>query len=129
MAEENGTSTAEKQPTANTKKRGPGKPFVKGDPRINSKGRPKSFDALRALAQSIGAEVARDENGNQRIVEGHIATQAERALRLLIATKPEKFLEFAYGKVPQPVELGGSEGGPIVIKVVYDDPPPPTDNG
>lgn len=32
-----------------------GKGFVKGDPRINRKGRPKSFDALRARAIEISA--------------------------------------------------------------------------
>ena len=35
------------------------KPFVKGDPRINRKGRPKSFDALRSLAQEIAHEAAK----------------------------------------------------------------------
>lgn len=33
--------------------------FVKSDPRINRKGRPKSFDGLRALAQEIAHEVAK----------------------------------------------------------------------
>jgi hypothetical protein len=31
----------------------PSKPFAKGDKRINRKGRPKTFDALRQLAQTI----------------------------------------------------------------------------
>ncbi len=34
--------------------------FTKGDPRINRNGRPKSFDALRALAQEIAHEVEND---------------------------------------------------------------------
>ena len=40
--------------------RKPGGKFVKGDPRINRNGRPKSFDALRALAQEIAHEVEND---------------------------------------------------------------------
>jgi len=33
-----------------------GKGFVKGDKRINRRGRPRSFDALRQLAQTIAHE-------------------------------------------------------------------------
>jgi hypothetical protein len=32
------------------------KPFVRGDPRANTKGRPKDSDRLKALCQRIGAE-------------------------------------------------------------------------
>jgi hypothetical protein len=51
-----------------------GKPFTKGDPRINRKGRPKSFDALRVLAQEIAHEPI-------TVVNGHRATVAEMILR------------------------------------------------
>lgn len=95
-----------------------GKGFVKGDPRINRKGRPKSFDALRALAQQIGAEIAtvRDKATREdvpRIIGDHVVTNAEAALRSLMQDDPEKFLHFAYGKVPNPVELTGKDGAPL----------------
>lgn len=92
-------------------------PFKKGDPRINRKGRPKSFDALRDLAQQIGAEQA-EQNGNPFIIGEHVATNAEMALRLLMRERPDKFLEFAYGKVPNPVELTGKDGEPIAWREV-----------
>jgi len=42
-----------------------GKGFVKGDPRINRKGRPRSFDAFRELAQAISHEEAKSGGGKQ----------------------------------------------------------------
>ena len=54
----------------------PGGPFRKGDPRINRKGRPKSFDQLRSLAQEIAHEAAKQ--GNQPVViDGHTVTVTE----------------------------------------------------
>lgn len=101
---------ANKNPSPSTR-------FQKGagvDPRINRKGRPHSFDALRSLAQSIANEVARgkgrlDENGNPIpgepvIIEGHTATVAEMIMRKWAqSTDPRfqvAFIEYAYGKVP-----------------------------
>ena len=56
------------------------KPFVKGDPRINRKGRPKSFDQLRSLAQQIAHEVAK-AGGEPVIIDGHSVTVAEAIMR------------------------------------------------
>lgn len=90
-----------------------GKGFTKGDPRINRKGRPKSFDQLRALAQMIANEVgATDENGTPH-------TNAEMALRKLLKEETTKFLEVAYGKVPQPVDV--TSGGEKIIEVSTED--------
>ena len=85
----------------------PAKPFTKGDPRINRKGRPKSFDALRALAQQIAQETATDGNEKPIEVNGHIATNIELVLRAMMKDKrtAQQFVEIAFGKVPQQVEM------------------------
>lgn len=96
--------------------------FVKGDPRINRNGRPKSFDALRKLAQQMSHEVAKDRDGNEIIRNGHKVTHAELLLFQMLSDKKqrEKFLEIAFGKVPQPIEIGniGDNTLQIGVKVI-----------
>ena len=101
----------------------PGGPFRKGDPRINRKGRPKSFDGLRSLAQEIAHEAAKQ--GNQPVViDGHVVTVTEAIMRQWAVSKDprlqQKFIEVAYGQVPSVTRLEGQDGGPMVIKVVYE---------
>lgn len=97
------------------------KPFVKGDPRINRKGRPKSFDQLRDLAQKLANEAAKDSEGKPLVLsDGTIATQTQVILLKLMRDNPERFLEIAFGKVPQPIE-GPGEDGEIVLLVKYAD--------
>ena len=98
------------------------KPFVKGDPRINRKGRPKSFDALRELAQAIAHEKVRTEKGATIIINGHSVTTAEAIMRKWAISRDPRlqraFVEIAFGKVPQPLELTGKDGGPIRLEAV-----------
>jgi len=93
-------------------------PFTKGDPHINRKGRPKSFDKLRALAQAISHEVAttaptqgKDGEiipGKPIEIDGHIATVAEMIMRRWAQSKDPRlaiaFVEYAYGKPPTRLE-------------------------
>lgn len=98
----------------------PVKPFIKGDSRINRKGRPKSFDALRALAQQIAHEVAQS-NGQPVIIDGHKATVAEMIMRQWASSKDtrkqEAFIQYAFGRVPDRQELTGAEGGALTVTV------------
>jgi len=86
------------------------KPFKRGDPRINRKGRPKTFDKLRSLAQMIAVEdgITTDEA---------ILSNVEVILRGMMKNDPKLFLEIAYGKVPKPIELSGKGGEVVKINV------------
>ncbi len=68
--------------------------FVKGDIRINRKGRPKGYDPVRLLAQRIAEEPAGEGDPRMTILEGILRQWA---------TDPKlqpAFLECAYGKAP-----------------------------
>ena len=98
----------------------PAKPFVKGDPRINRKGRPKSFDALRALAQQIAHEVAQS-GGQPIIINNRKVTAAEAILRQWASSKnpqlQKAFIEIAFGKVPDNLTVDLQS----IIKVNWDE--------
>ena len=95
--------------------------FKKGDPRINRKGRPKSFDALRELAQQIAHEPT------SIIVDGHKVTVAEAILRQWAQSKNPQlqraFIEVAFGKVPDKIDVT-SDGDRIIVRLMVED-----DNG
>lgn len=98
------------------------KPFTKGDPRINRKGKPKNFDALRELAQQIAHEEAKTQDGTPVVIAGRKVTNAELVLRKWMASKDARLqmhvMEVAFGKVPQTLEVGGPDGGPIQLEIV-----------
>ena len=94
--------------------------FTKGDPRINRNGRPKSFDALRKLAQQLSSEVAKDREGNEIIRDGHKVTIAELVLFQMASSPKQRkeFLEIAFGKVPNEISLGNKDKEGIIIRLV-----------
>lgn len=107
--------------TVTKKEKAKGKPFTTGDPRINRKGRPRSFDQLRRLALSILHEPAKGKDGSPIVIDGHAVTNVELILRS--AMQHPKFaqwlLEVAYGKVPDKLEVSGREGAPLEVRA-YD---------
>ena len=74
-------------------------PFVPGDPRINRKGRPKTIDSIRKLAQQIANEEA--------VEKGSAMSQIELILRDWANSKSfDKQLaivQYAHGNVPDQV--------------------------
>ena len=63
------------------------KPFQKGDdPRRNRNGRPKSFDALRKLAQQVATEDVK-QGGQPLIIDGHKVTGIEAVMQARARSK------------------------------------------
>ena len=86
------------------RRRGPGRPFVKGDPRIYHERGPKHFNALRKLALEIANDVVKKDNGKAVVLNGHQVEVVEAILRAWAGShdyqKQNKFIEIGYGKVP-----------------------------
>jgi len=92
----------------------PANQFVKNDPRINRKGRPKSFDSLRKLAVQIAGEQAGETE----------LTRVQLMLKAMASSKNprdrELFLAYAYGKPKEQVDIT-SDGKAITFFIERDD--------
>jgi hypothetical protein len=89
-----------------------GKGFVKGDPRINRNGRPRSFDEFRSLAQKIAHQNLTLKDGRRlTIAEALLEKCARSGEPALIKT----FFEYAFGKVPEKIETTGLENRTTLI--------------
>lgn len=111
MSEPSPSNTGEKS------KNGTGR-FTKGDPRINRNGRPKNFDALRAVFLEIAHEEIKDKNGKTLTVIQAIgrkwAASGEPVLQ-------KGFVEVAFGKVPDKIEVDQTTREIVVLRHAHED--------
>ena len=98
-----------------------GRPFFSGDSRINRKGRPKSFDALRREAIKLAGEIIVAQQANGEEVE------LSRIHKILLdwagSDDPQAqklFVEYAFGKVPNKEEITGAGGNELTVRYVND---------
>jgi hypothetical protein len=92
--------------------------FDKRRSAINRKGRPKSFDALRSLAQDIAHEGLQTKDGQPVLVNGKQVTTTEFILRRWANSgdprQQQAFMDIAYGKVSSALELTGKGGERLI---------------
>ncbi len=106
------------------------KPFKAGDKRINRRGRPKSFDALRELSLLIANETVSTATKKMGVIsekpEFKNLKVAEYIMRKwAFSNEPhlqKAFIEVAFGKVPDRVELGSDVDliGKVVFEIIKD---------
>jgi len=89
-------------------------PFKKGDARINRAGRPKNFDLLHEIAVRLCAELADLEDNPEGIC------QVEAIMREWLHSKNYQkqltVIQYAYGKVPDQVEIHKKEPNTVIIE-------------
>ena len=88
-------------------------PFTRGDSRINRNGRPKNLDAMRELTKQLGYEpvdIRADPDAMNHL---------EAILRDWMTSKNFQkqlaFIQYAYGKVPDKIEVN-REGNRIIVE-------------
>lgn len=93
------------------------KPFVKNDPRINRKGKPKTFKQLRNLFISLAQEPVKD---------GDTITRIEKMGReMLKSDNPADralVLKYTFGNVPDEMDVNMKHSGKLVLSWPEDEP-------
>lgn len=107
-----------------------GKPFVKGDSRINRKGRPATGEKLRALIRAIGYEQAFNDDGEPELFNGRPITMLERIAidwaKSKDSRKQELFVKYGWGS---PIEEAPLPPVPIADEGFDITTPPAPDHG
>ena len=115
--ENNGAAVAINETSKAGVNRYPGR-FVKGDPRINRKGRIRTFSEFRKIAQEIASRAVVTKDG-RTIKKGEALLEEWSNSKEPQLQKA--FAEYAFGKVPDKLEASGPEGAPLrpmVIQVI-----------
>ena len=95
-----------------------GKPFAKGDPRINRRGRIKTFSQFRKIAQEIAGRTITTKDGRTMKKAEQLLEEWSNSNEPMLQ---RAFAEYAFGKVPDKLEASGPEGAPLrpmVIQVI-----------
>jgi hypothetical protein len=111
------------QETHKPKKRGPGRPFVKGDPRISPGGLPKEVREFHqhyreALVAALAKPSHSDETKSRFQAGLEKVSQAfEKGNQWAVA----EVLDRLIGKPKQSVEASGADGNPLetLVKIVH----------
>lgn len=94
------------------------KPFKKGDPRINRKGRPKQLPELKALLDEVLGE---EQNGitAAKAIMMRLRTEAAKGNMRAI----EIMLAYAYGRPKQQIDIDstGQVQMDVTVKITSDD--------
>jgi len=94
------------------------KPFKKGDPRINRKGRPEGCKSLTTLVREALAKIATSKDGEDISYEKLLV---KRILNKAIEHGDNRMIELVWsymdGKPRQALEHTGKDGGDIIIRV------------
>ena len=96
-----------------------GKPFAKGnDPRRNLRGRPKSFDQLRALGQELSHEWALGDDGKPLLAPDKKPMTITEAIMRQMMRDPKQYIDWlyiTYGKPSERHEVTGKDGAPLGV--------------